>query len=321
MSQAQLPEANKKTNSPVIARRSVLPYRVFYTWDIHYACNYRCSYCYFFKRWEEVAKENRYIEVNKWKDIWDSIFLKYGTGHIHISGGEPFTYPSINDLVAHLTNKFTVEFDTNLSFDAHEFMRKVGPERVRFAAAFHPEFIDIDAYLKKALLLKKNGYDLGINYVGYPAQLARMKEYKEAFENEHISFDIMPFRGEYQGRTYPKGYREEEKELIRNCDPRTAAKMLESYGQEKKMSHRDEVCRMGQMYTKIHPDATAYRCCYISEKGKLGNLIDGTFSLSEEPKPCEYDECSCWVAMIADKEKDWSFHWRLPNSMQEAVVL
>jgi MoaA/NifB/PqqE/SkfB family radical SAM enzyme len=92
---------------------------------------------------------------------------------------------------------------------------------------------------------------------------------------------------------------------------------LESYGAKNKLSRKGEVCRMGQMYTKIHPDGTAYKCCFIDDRGKLGNLIDGTFSLYEEPRACEYDQCSCWVAMIAGKEKDWLFHWAIPKSALE----
>lgn len=301
-------------------RNIIPPYRVFYTWDIHYACNYRCSYCFFSDRWDEVSKENRYLDVREWKEIWDKIFAKYGTGHIHISGGEPFTYPSFITLVSHLTKKFTVEFDTNLSFDITDFMNNVEADRVRFAAAFHPEFVDIDVYLRKVLNLKDSGYDIGINYVAYPPHLAKIQAYKNIFESNYISFDIMPFRGKYQGREYPKEYTKEEKELIRCADPRTAAKMLESYGSEKKLSRKTRLCRMGQMYTKIHPDGTAYRCCYISEKGKLGNLIDGTFSLNKEAKICEYDECPCWVAMILDCEKDWLFHWKIPRSAELSGV-
>lgn len=298
--------------------KKIPPYRVFYTWDIHYACDYRCSYCFFSKEWDELAKKNRYQGINKWKDIWDRIYERYGSGHIHISGGEPFIYPSFLDLVVYLTEKYTVEFDTNLSFDVEEFVSTVKPDKVKFATAFHPEFVDLDTFLKKTLFLKEKGYDLGVNYVAYPLQLGKLKEYKETFGSNHISFDIMPFRGKYQGREYPKGYSEEEKELIRNCDPRTGTRMLESYSgeDEKKLSPKGKICRMGQRYTKIHPDGTAYRCCLIKEQGILGNLIDGTFSLYEEPKVCEYDKCPCWVAMIVGKEKDWLFHWVIPKGQK-----
>jgi len=297
-----------------VSRQSIPPNRVFYTWDIHYACNYRCSYCFFAKEWDVKAKENRYPDLVRWKEIWDDIFERYGSGHIHVSGGEPFTYPSFIDLVAYLTEKHTVEFDTNLSFDVLEFISKVKPGRVKFATAFHPELVSIDSYLKKALRLKKEGFDIGINYVAYPPQLDRMKKYKAAFGRHHISFDIMPFRGEYQGRIYPKEYIAGEKELIKNCDSNLAisTRMLDWYDKDK-TSRKGQLCRMGQMYTKIHPNGDAYRCCYIDDRGKLGNLIDGTFSLWEEARPCEYIECPCWTAMIVGREKEWLSHWVIPK--------
>lgn len=70
---------------------------------------------------------------------------------------------------------------------------------------------------------------------------------------------------------------------------------------------------MGQMYTKIHSNGNAYRCCLIKEEGFLGNLIDGTFKFYEEPQPCVYDKCPCWVAMVTNEEENWLFHWQTPK--------
>jgi hypothetical protein len=82
--------------------------------------------------------------------------------------------------------------------------------------------------------------------------------------------------------------------------------------------HLGKPCRMGQMYTKIHSNGNAYRCCLIKGPGLLGNLIDGTFALYEEPKSCSYDKCPCWVAMIVNEEKNWLFHWSTPKIKKEA---
>jgi molybdenum cofactor biosynthesis enzyme MoaA len=297
-----------------VNRQSIQPHRVFFTWDIHYACNYRCEYCFFARKWEEVAKENRYPDIDDWKRIWDNLFVRYGSGHIHFSGGEPFTYPSFIDLVAYLAQEYTVEFDTNLAFDMGEFLAKIKPGRVKFATAFHPTFIDFETYFKKVMHLKKEGFDIGVNYVAYPLQLNKMKEYKTAFEKNQLSFTIMPFRGEFQGRTYPQGYTEVERDLIKACDTNLtiSAKMLEWYGGNK-FSRTGKLCRMGQMYTKIHPNGDAYRCCYIQDKNKLGNIIDGTFSLLDEVKPCENPECSCWTAMVIGQEEEWMSHWVIPK--------
>jgi MoaA/NifB/PqqE/SkfB family radical SAM enzyme len=296
-------------------RKLINPYRVFFTWDIHYACNYRCEYCFFAKKWGEMAKENRYPGLDVWKHIWDDVYKRYGSAHIHISGGEPFTYPSFIELVEYLTQSYTVEFDTNLSFDVEEFISKITPGKVKFATAFHPNFVSLKEYLEKVLKLKKSGFDIGINYVSYPLQLKRMKEYKTVFEQHQISFTIMPFRGEFEGKAYPQGYSEEEKELIIECDSNLtiSSKMIGWYGKDK-LSRKGLVCRMGQMYTKIHPNGDAFRCCFINDKGKLGNLIDGTFRLWDEPKLCEYPECPCWTAMVIGLEEQWQDHWVIPKS-------
>lgn len=297
----------------------------FFTWDIHYACNYRCSYCYFHETWEEEARKNRYPGLDKWKEIWGSIYERYGEAHIHISGGEPFTYPDFIGLVEYLTGRFTVEFDTNLFFDVEDFMKRIGPDRVKFATAFHPQFADFEVYIKKLLKLKKAGYDLGVNYVAFPEQLEKITVYKQRLSEVYISFDIMPFRGKYEGREYPQGYTPEEKEKIRNCDPGTAEKMLDAYGDNgsdeespKPLNpHKGKLCRMGQKYAKIHSNGNAYRCCLIKEKGYIGNLIDGTFALFDEPAACDLDKCPCWVAMIVGEEKNWDFHWVTPHSFRQ----
>jgi organic radical activating enzyme len=316
-------------------RSTIPPKKCFFTWDIHYACNYRCSYCFFCDSWEEEKKKNRYPGLDRWKRIWDDIYERYGEAHLHISGGEPFHYPDFIDLVVHLTKNFTVEFDTNLSFDVEEFMRRVGPERVKFATSFHPQFADFEVYLKKVTALKKGGYDLGVNYVAFPEQLKDMARYKQRLDEVHISFDIMPFRGKYRGSEYPQSYTDAEKELICSCDPRTAPRMLGAYGKKEGADeqkapaatdkpqaptgpaatnpHYGKPCRMGQMYAKIHANGNAYRCCLIKDGGLLGNLIDGTFALYEEPQPCTYDKCPCWVAMVVNEEQNWLFHWVTPK--------
>jgi MoaA/NifB/PqqE/SkfB family radical SAM enzyme len=295
----------------------------FYTWDIQYECNYRCSYCFFNDNWEADKKKNRFPGIDKLKEQWDDIYKKYGTGHIHITGGEPFAYPDFMELVEHLIRDFTVEFDTNLSFDADKFMARIGPDKVKFAASFHPQFTDVDTFLNKALALKKAGYDIGVNYVAFPEQIQRMKEYKDRFAAVSIAFNVMPFRGKYKNMEYPDAYSEDERKLICECDPRTGGGMMKAYSSDKNGDkkeppkpanpHLGKPCRMGQMYTKIHPNGNAFRCCLAKEDGLLGNIIDNTFKFYEEAKPCAHDKCPCWVAMIVNEEQNWSFHWVTPS--------
>ena len=224
-------------------------------------------------------------------------------------------------------------------------MKEIGPERVKFAASFHPQFSKFEEHLVKIKKLKDAGYDFGINYVAHPTQLEKMPYYKQKLDELHVSLDVMPFRGQYQGKEYPVSYTEEEKRLIESVDKNTASRMLEAYAPKKKEEeknddnkkeikeepkiqldsndstahyaktnkHYHKFCRMGQMYTKILPNGDAYRCCLQKPEGLLGNLIDGTFKFYEEPKICVYDKCPCWVAMIANEEENWLFHWKTPK--------
>lgn len=333
-------------------RSNIPPNKCFFTWDIHYECNFRCSYCFFCNSWEEEKKKNRYPGLDKWKKIWDDIYNKYGQGHIHISGGEPFCYPDIFELTIYLIKNFTVEFDTNLSFDVGKFMSLIGPEKVKISASFHPQFSNFEEHLVKIKKLIEAGYDLGINYVAHPTQLEKMAYYKEKLAEICVNLDVMPFRGIYNGKIYPKNYTEEEKKIIQDTDKNTAPRMLEAYQSQeedknvekmtpkyieeenqqlsieknvpydstahyaKTNKHYHRLCRMGQMYTKIHPNGDAYRCCLIQPEGLLGNLIDGTFKFYEQPKLCVYDKCPCWVAMILNEENNWLFHWKTPKVNQ-----
>lgn len=331
-------------------RANIPPNRCFFTWDIHYACNFRCTYCFFYHSWDDEMKKNRYPGLEKWKQIWDDIYEKYGGGHVHISGGEPFCYPDIFEITKHLIKNFTVEFDTNLSWDVDKFMSMIGPEKVKFAASFHPQFANFEEHLIKIKKLKDAGYDLGINYVAHPTQLEKMPYYKQKLDEIHVSLDVMPFRGKYQGKEYPISYTEEEKRFIESVDKNTASRMLEAYAPKEKNRENKvdtekqdiktdneiikkeekeskdstahyaktnknyhKLCRMGQMYTKILSNGNAYRCCLQKEDGLLGNLIDGTFKFYEEPKICVYDKCPCWVAMITNEEENWLFHWKTPK--------
>jgi hypothetical protein len=58
------------------------------------------------------------------------------------------------------------------------------------------------------------------------------------------------------------------------------------------------------MYAKIYSNCYAFSCCAKSSV-KLGSLIDGTFSLLEEPILCKEKDCLCWKRMVIEKEEFW----------------
>ena len=304
-----------------IDRKSIAPHRVFITWDIHYGCNYRCTYCNTPKpgdspsAWDRNRTQVVYLEANKWLKIWEDIYVKYGSCEIHITGGEPFVYPAFLDLISGLSKIHTLEIITNFSSDANDIIRAVTPDRVRIGTTFHPEFSDLDEFLKKHVILREHGFETWSNYVAYPPILDKMGEYKSRFDKLRISFNIQPFMGKFQGREYPAGYTNAELSYLKNCysdDDIINKKTIEWKTSTDYRKTKGRSCRMGQMYAKIYPTGDAYRCCANGSE-KLGNLIDGSFKLLDEALPCECDLCFCWRCMLAEEEGNWKDHWRVPE--------
>lgn len=303
----------------------------FFTWDIHYSCNYYCTYCFFKDEWKEKSKFNVYPGIDKWVEVWNGIYDKYGSCNIHITGGEPFTYPGIMELVSKLVVNHTIGFDTNLSFSPAEFLAKVtNPEKVSFSSAYHPDFEQLTEYLNKLESLRNAGCKLsGFNFVAYPPVLSKLEEYKNKAKERGLDITVMPYRGFYNDKEYPGAYTPLEKAIVEgkniadvqdevsNQDQKEESEvnrptkdMLEWYGDDNN-SREGKMCKMGEVYAKVHPNGNAHRCCMTWENwGLLGNLLDGSFKFYDNPRPCPYAKCSCSSAMIVGQDNKWKEHWQ-----------
>jgi MoaA/NifB/PqqE/SkfB family radical SAM enzyme len=305
----------------VVARSRIVPHRIFYTWDIHYACNYRCSYCNTpkpndsLKSWDRDRMKVVYPTLGRLISVWYDLYERYGSSEIHITGGEPTIYPNFFKLVNNLSRFHTLEVISNLSFDASQLIDAVSAQRLRLGATFHPEFCNIDDFVNKLKILKNSGFEVWTNYVAHPSQLKEMSDHRKKIIDSQATFNIQPYLGFYQGREYPSGYTPEELQLLKDCyddQDFVNTKTIEWKTAQKKRDMRARSCRMGQMYAKIYPVGDAYRCC-AKGSARLGNIFDGTFELQNEAAICESEHCFCWRCMLVDGEKDWGQHWVIPG--------
>lgn len=284
--------------------------KTFWNWDIHYACNYRCSYCFLAGKWDAAAGANRYLGTKKWVEAWSRIYDRYGACHIHLSGGEPSTYPDFFELLAYLNEKFTLQVSTNLTFNVADFIKRFNPERIKLDASFHPEFADFSKFSTDILSLKENNFTVSVSLVAYPAHLEMVKGLNDHFSGNGVRFIVQPFRGEYRGRKYPLEYSEADKELLRRCgEDILSSKDMVAYHLNEKQKDK-KLCHMGQAYGKIYASADVHRCCSTGAK-KIGNLLnDADFALLDNPEICEVQDCICWRRMVVGEESKWSPHWR-----------
>lgn len=261
---------------------------LYFTWDIHYKCNFRCPYCWFYTGWAEAARRNIYLKPEEWIVHWGNIYNKYGLVHIEITGGEPFIYPHFIQLVKELSRIHTVKITTNMSGDIETFVKEISPERVNLDLNFHPLFADADEFLKKVLLLKGAGFKAGVCYLAYPPQMKQMDGFRRRFEEAGINFALAAFWGEYRGRRYPEAYTEEEKELIRPFLGEIDRVVYHLNAQ----SPKGKLCNAGYKYAVVQADGNVVRCGQIADKF-IGNIMDKDFHLFEKPVPCEAEACPC----------------------------
>ncbi|MCM8800349.1 MAG: hypothetical protein NC900_06490, partial [Candidatus Omnitrophica bacterium] len=136
------------------------------------------------------------------------------------------------------------------------------------------------------------------------------------FNKTGFDLIIYPYRGPYGDKVYPQGYTDKDKELIKMLDDSISLesnKELYNIWIDRKKLEEKVICHMGQFYAKIIPDGSVFRCCAAVNKdwGYLGNLIDYTFNLMDEPQVCTQrsQNCVCFRAMIVGEEEKWLKNW------------
>lgn len=260
---------------------------ISFAWDIHYVCNFRCPYCWFFNNWAQQAQRNLYLSPQEWMVHWGRIHERYGEVRIAITGGEPFLYPRFIELVKALSGLHIVKITTNMSGDIEKFAREIAPQRVYLDINFHPVFVkDTDEYIRKTKVLLNAGFDVGVCYLAYPPQLGMLDFYRKRFEREGINFALAAFWGTYQGKKYPESYSDQEREIIKPF--LGDIKRVEFHLGGK--SPRGKLCKAGCRYANIQGDGKVTRCAQYVDS-PMGSILDPAFRLYDAPMACEQDLC------------------------------
>ncbi|HOW27049.1 MAG TPA: radical SAM protein [Elusimicrobiota bacterium] len=276
--------------------------QVRFTWNIHWSCNYRCSYCFFDTHWEEYGKRNVYKTVEEWMECWTRIHQKYGRCFLTINGGEPFTYPNFVELIHRISQiHWPINITTNTSVVLDKFIKTVDPAKVSLSISFHPQYHTIDDFIDRLFRLRQSGFTEGcLNFVAYPPFLPDLQRYVDRFTALGESLKVIPFIGEYKGVRYPDGYNADEKKVLGMTDSWVAQKQ-----------HKGMLCRAGQMAGLLLPDGNVARCGQIGDRHIIGNFFDKDFQLLPEPMPCDVEFCPCdeWKVIPDEKAPDKAGTW------------
>jgi MoaA/NifB/PqqE/SkfB family radical SAM enzyme len=273
---------------------------ISFNWDIHWACNYRCPYCWFNGKWEEIASRNVYPPYEKLIQAWKKMFDRYGSIQLAITGGEPFFYPRFDEFVKEISPLHQFMIITNLSVDIADFIKTVNRENVKINPSFHPLSADIDVFIERALLLKEAGLMQCITYLSWPPLVKQLPAYQERFEKAGLSLTAQSFFGEHCGLRYPDQYSQEEKSII---SPQLGTRGGKPF-QTGAFSPKGRLCDAGKRYGVIQPDGSVRRCGGSqSADAMVGNIFDENFKLRDEPAPCTSDTCPCneWAFLLKEE--------------------
>lgn len=282
--------------------------RIAFDWIIHVACNYRCPYCWYDGKWEEVGKLNRYFPLPKLIEFWQNIYKRYGICLIGIAGGEPTTYPHFMELLTALTQIHLVGFTTNLTWPTEKWetlVNNIDISRLRFATSFHPTETDFDPFLIKAAYLHQMGILGFVIIVAYPPHLSQLQYWLTKFVGNGLEVSLQPFRGLWQGRDYPNAYSEEDHILLTRLSAQFNSRFDSRlpYALDDKSPY-GKLCTSGMLYCQIKETGEIFRCSHVREpSARLGHLMEG-LSLYPEPRPCPAKSCHCEsVWLVEEREK------------------
>jgi MoaA/NifB/PqqE/SkfB family radical SAM enzyme len=256
-----------------------------FTWIIHYSCNYRCPYCFYYEGagWEILKERNVYLSLKEWLSHWARVHEKYGRCVIIVTGGEPFTYPNFVELISRLSElHYPINITSNSSGDLDAFVREVDPQRVSLSLSFHPAFVNLNVFLERLRLLRENGFQGCINFLAWPPYLRDLPGYRERFNSVGETLKVIPFRGIYREMAYPWSYTEKELSV-----------MGIDNGWFEGIRKRGNLCPAGKTTALLLPEGLVVRCGQIFYRFVVGNFFDPSFELLKEALPCEVEICPC----------------------------
>jgi|GEM_PF-1606301 len=268
----------------IFYRQNIIKKReaVFY---LSFKCNYHCPYC--------VINRSAYYDLfprdkvkNSWQ-AWVEVFKKLPPLIIGLSGGEPFLNEDLVELVNNISTKHVINITTNLSLPIDDFIKRV-QRRPQITASFHSYEADLNLFKDRVLQLKKAGFPIMINFVGYPQRIHLIPQLKKLFEDKKIMFNVDP----YIDPSYK--YSSEEIDIIKKYSSNFRSLGFEGPGLKKK-------CFAGSSHFIILPNGDAYACqsglhynCsplyknfQVKRSFYLGNLFLDNFKFYTEPVFCD----------------------------------
>lgn len=178
-------------------------------------CNFKCNYCINEKS-GRLIRARAELTGEEWVKTLNNLNIRQDVP-ITIGGGEPTQHPDFYKIIDNINHP--VDLLTNLEFDIIKFIHNVDPVGMyspdneaykSIRVSFHPEFMEIDETIAKAVALQEAGFNIGILPINHPENTEANLQLCEEGRKNQIYVFIKDFLGMYKGQMvghykYPDG--------------------------------------------------------------------------------------------------------------------
>jgi hypothetical protein len=266
-----------------------------------FKCNYDCPYCNVRTRGKMPEK---FPEEHSGKE-WADMFNRLEPSLIGLSGGElflevPGSTWSIREFLENIDRKHIVAITSNLSWDTDKVLpwltKARSEKRIHITFSFHPSMTNIEPFLEKMKILRKNGIVSTASIVAVPAVFSQLESFKQKFDAAGIRFAVHTFLDP------AFKYTQEQKDFLIKFNGTIRDKEDDELSFDFDNEPVPKNCVAGKDYYLFVPNGDAYACqsgffCVnspVHEKWRanksefhLGNVFDNTF------KPRNFTTTNC----------------------------
>jgi len=253
-----------------------------------FRCNYQCSYCTVFTKFNftKVFEPKSEKKVEQWLEGLE----KLPPAMIYVAGGEPFVYAGLPELVNNLPKKHQLlGIVSNVSLPASVYRKIKRPFHLN--ASFHREFVSAEDFIARVKELQEFSH-VHVNIVATPENLPLISSIDELMAKHRISLHVDPYV-DHQFR-----YSAEEQALLRKHTQADRKSLVQFDDFSRKQ------CSAGRNYINLLPNGDVFACAagfnYVHSplyseivKGRnldhfrMRNLFDPEFKLNSSDVMCE----------------------------------
>jgi MoaA/NifB/PqqE/SkfB family radical SAM enzyme len=232
-------------------------------------CNFKCQYCINEKS-GKLVRARQELSTDQWIKTLNNLNIREDVP-ITIGGGEPTVHKDFFKIINNIDHY--IDLLTNLEFDIIKFIHNVDPSSMynpdneaykSIRVSFHPEFMNVDETIGKAVALQDAGFNIGILPINHPENTEANLHLCEEGRKNQIYVFIKDFLGEYKGQMvghykYPEGLNGRHNLLV---DCRTKELLISPNGNIFKC-HRDLYINENPIYNLMdNPEIIYdYRLC------------------------------------------------------------